>query len=30
MNTLAIKLDSRAVDVAFANDAVHFVLADGR
>lgn len=30
MNTLAVRLDSHAVDVAFANDAVHFVLADGR
>ena len=30
MNTLAIKLDSHAVDVGFANDAIHFVLADGR
>ena len=30
MSTLAIKLDSHAVDVSFANDAVHFVLADGR
>ncbi len=30
MNTLAIKLDSHAVGVGFANDAIHFVLADGR
>ena len=30
MNTLAIRLDPHAVDVVFANDAMHFVLADGR
>lgn len=30
MSTLAIRLDPHAVDVVFANDAVHFVLADGR
>ena len=29
MSTLAVRLDPHAVDVAFANDAVHFVLADG-
>lgn len=30
MSTLAIRFDPHAVDVLFANDAVHFVLADGR
>lgn len=30
MSTLAIKFDPHAVDVMFANDALHFVLADGR
>ncbi len=30
MSTLAIRLDPHAVDVMFANQAVHFVLADGR
>ena len=30
MSTLAIKLDPHAVDVAFANEALHLVLADGR
>lgn len=30
MSTLAVKLDQHAVDVLFTNDAVHFVLADGR
>lgn len=30
MSTLAVRLDQHAVDVLFANDAVHFVLADGR
>ena len=30
MSTLAIRLDSHAVDVIFANEALHLVLADGR
>jgi hypothetical protein len=30
MNTLAIQLDPHAVDVAIDNDALHFILADGR
>jgi hypothetical protein len=30
MNILAIKLDPHAVDVIFANEALHLVLADGR
>lgn len=30
MSTLAIRFDPHAVDVLFANDAVQFVLADGR
>ena len=30
MGTLAIKFDPHAVDVRFTNDAVYFVLADGR
>ena len=30
MSTLAIRLDPHAVDVSFANDALHMVLADGR
>lgn len=30
MSTLAIRFDPHAVDVLFANDALHFVLADGR
>lgn len=30
MSTLAINFDPHAVDVMFANDALHFVLADGR
>lgn len=30
MNTLAIQLDPHAVDVAIHQDALHFVLADGR
>lgn len=30
MSTLAIKLDPHAVDVIFANEALHLVLADGR
>jgi len=30
MSTLAVRLDPHAVDVVFANEAVHFVLADGR
>lgn len=30
MSTLAIRLDPHAVDVSFANDALHLVLADGR
>lgn len=30
MSTLAVKLDSHAVDVRFQNDALHFILADGR
>ena len=30
MSTLSIKFDPHAVDVMFANDALHFVLADGR
>lgn len=30
MSTLAIRLDPHAVDVMFANDALHLVLADGR
>lgn len=30
MNTLAIRLDPHAVDVSFANDALHIVIADGR
>ena len=30
MNTLAVRLDSHAVDVSFGDAALHFVLADGR
>lgn len=30
MSTLAIRLDTHAVDVMFANEALHMVLADGR
>jgi hypothetical protein len=30
MSTSAIRLDPHAVDVMFANDALHLVLADGR
>lgn len=30
MNTLAIRLDSHAVDVAIDETALHFILADGR
>lgn len=30
MSTLAVKLDPHAVDVAIDDDALHFVLADGR
>jgi len=30
MSTLAIRLDPHAVDVDFADDALHMVLADGR
>ena len=30
MSTLAIKFGPHAVHVMFANDALHFVLADGR
>lgn len=30
MGTLAIRLDPHAVDVIFANEAIHLVLADGR
>lgn len=30
MSILAIKFDSRAVNVTFTNNALHFVLADGR
>ncbi len=30
MSTLAISLDPHAVDVIFANEALHLVLADGR
>jgi hypothetical protein len=30
MNTLAIQLEPHAVDVAVDNDALHFILADGR
>lgn len=30
MSILAIKFDSRAVDVTFTNEALHVVLADGR
>lgn len=30
MNTLAVKLDSHAVDVSIDGAALHFVLADGR
>lgn len=30
MNTLAVKLDSHAVDVSVDESALHFVLADGR
>ena len=30
MSTLAIRLDPHAVDVSFADDALHMVLADGR
>ncbi|MCB5189795.1 DUF2442 domain-containing protein [Methylobacillus arboreus] len=30
MSTLAIRLDAHAVEVSFANDALHMVLADGR
>ena len=30
MNTLAVKLDSHAVDVSVDDAALHFVLADGR
>lgn len=30
MSTLAVKMDSRAVDVSVDDNALHFVLADGR
>jgi len=30
MSTLAVKIDSHAVDVQVDNNALHFVLADGR
>ncbi len=30
MSTLAVKMDSHAVDVTVDNNALHFVLADGR
>ncbi len=30
MSTLAIRLDPHAVDVAFVNESLHLVLADGR
>jgi len=30
MSTRAIRLDPHAVDVSFANEALHMVLADGR
>ena len=30
MSTLAVKFDDHAVDVSFAQDALHLVLADGR
>ncbi|HLB41832.1 MAG TPA: DUF2442 domain-containing protein [Gammaproteobacteria bacterium] len=30
MSTLAVKFDEHAVDVSFTQNAVHFVLADGR
>lgn len=30
MSTLAVRLDPHAVDVIFANEALHLVLADGR
>lgn len=30
MNTLAVRLDSHAVDVSVDESALHFVLADGR
>lgn len=30
MSTLAVKIDSHAVDVQIENNALHFILADGR
>ena len=30
MSTLALKLDAHAIDVSINDDALHFVLADGR
>ena len=30
MSTLALKLDAHAIDVSIGDDALHFVLADGR
>lgn len=30
MSILAVKLDNHAVEVSFTQDALHFVLADGR
>lgn len=30
MSTLAVKFDAHAVDVHIDNDALHFILADGR
>jgi len=30
MNILAVKFDDHAIDVSFTDDALHFVLADGR
>lgn len=30
MNTLAVKLDSHAVDISVDDAALHFILADGR
>ena len=30
MSTLAVKIDSHAVDVQIQNDALYFILADGR
>ena len=30
MSTLALKLDAHAIDVSIDDDALHFVLADGR